>query len=294
MTITRFFKAIPTSPSSGTSSPFPSTSPCPIIHDNIKPSTELNKDEMLNLDLKPDPAERKQISEYSPNLRDRVRRYYIKEGPCQPQRFNAHIGEVNSLHNRCLRDLMNQEQSILTSFDKQSEKAKSEYRLRLTTSIDVARFLIKQGMPFRGHNEGGTSTKRGNFLELLQCAKETMKAIVKEMNGDYFGILVDESKDVSHKEQMSLAIYSLLLERSLSRPQIRRQGYDGASNMQGEINGLKTLILKDTLSAYCVHCFAHQLQLTLVAVAKKHYDVDQFFDIVTNVLNTIGSSFKRR
>ncbi|XP_070041466.1 uncharacterized protein [Nicotiana tomentosiformis] len=168
MTITRFFKAIPTSPSSGTSSPFPSTSPCPIIHDNIKPSTELNKDEMLNLDLKPDPAERKQISEYSPNLRDRVRRYYIKEGPCQPQRFNAHIGEVNSLHNRCLRDLMNQEQSILTSFDKQSEKAKSEYRLRLTTSIDVARFLIKQGMPFRGHNEGGTSTKRENFLELLQ------------------------------------------------------------------------------------------------------------------------------
>nr|XP_009612886.1 zinc finger MYM-type protein 1-like [Nicotiana tomentosiformis] len=114
-------------------------------------------------------------------------------------------------------------------------------------------------------------------------AKETMKAIVKEMNGDYFGILVDESKDVSHKEQMSLVLRYInkegkfierFLKRSLSRPQIRRQGYDGASNMQGEINGLKTLILKDTPSAYCVHCFAHQLQLTLVAVAKKHYDVD--------------------
>ncbi|XP_070032513.1 uncharacterized protein [Nicotiana tomentosiformis] len=39
---------------------------------------------MLNLDFTPDPAERKQISEYSPNLHDRVRRYYIKEGPCQP------------------------------------------------------------------------------------------------------------------------------------------------------------------------------------------------------------------
>ncbi|XP_016468382.2 uncharacterized protein LOC107790921 [Nicotiana tabacum] len=64
--------------------------------------------------------------------------------------------------------------------------------------------------------------------------------------------------------------------------------------MQGEINGLKTLILKDNPSAYCIHCFAHQLQLTLVAVTKKHCDVDQFFDIVANVLNIIGSSFKRR
>ncbi|XP_075086345.1 uncharacterized protein LOC142169049 [Nicotiana tabacum] len=215
-------------------------------------------------------------------------------------------------------------------------------------------------MSFRGHDEGETSTKRGNFIELLQwyadrddevkkvvlqsapqnnmmiapniqkeivnaCAKEIIKAIVEDLNGDYFGILVDESKDVSHKEQMALvlryvnkeeklierflsivhvkkitssslqkAIYDLLLEHSLSPSQIRGQGYDGASNMQGEINGLKTLILKDNPSAYCIHCFAHQLQLTLVAVAKKYCDVDQFFYIVAKVLNIVGSSFKRR
>nr|XP_016499167.1 PREDICTED: zinc finger MYM-type protein 1-like [Nicotiana tabacum] len=257
------------------------------------------------------------------------------------ERLNAHIGEVNSLHNRCfmmMRDLINQEQSILTSFDKQSEKIKSDYRVRLNASIDVAKFLLKQGMSFRGHDEGETSIKRGNFVELLQwyadrddevkkvvlqsapqnnmmiapniqkeivnaCAKEIIKAIVEDLNGEYFGILVDESKDVSHKEQMALVLRYVnkegkLIERflkhSLSPSQIRGQGYDGASNMQGEINGLKTLILKDNPSAYCIHCFAHQLQLTLVAVAKKHYDVDQFFDIVANVLNIIGSSFKRR
>ncbi|XP_015158660.1 uncharacterized protein [Solanum tuberosum] len=38
------------------------------------------------------------------------------------------------------------------------------------------------------------------------CAKETVKAIIEDLNGDYFGILVDESKDVSHKEQMSLVL----------------------------------------------------------------------------------------
>ncbi|XP_016567118.1 zinc finger MYM-type protein 1-like [Capsicum annuum] len=157
------------------------------------------------------------------------------------------------------------------------------------------------------------------------CAKETLKAIVEDLNRDYFGILVDESKNVSHKEQMTLvlryankegklieqflsvihvkdtsarslkdAICSLLLDHNLSSSHIRRKGYDRASNMQRELNGLKTLIMKDTPSVYSVHCFAHQLQLTLVAVAKKHHEVDQFFDMLTNVLNVVGGSFKRR
>nr|XP_016489292.1 PREDICTED: uncharacterized protein LOC107809212 [Nicotiana tabacum] len=64
--------------------------------------------------------------------------------------------------------------------------------------------------------------------------------------------------------------------------------------MQGEINGRKTSIMNDTPSAYCIHCFAHQLQLTLVVVAKKHYETEQFFDILANVLNIVGGSFKCR
>ncbi|XP_075085008.1 uncharacterized protein LOC142168247 [Nicotiana tabacum] len=90
------------------------------------------------------------------------------------------------------------------------------------------------------------------------------------------------------------AIYSLLSDHLLSPSQIRGQGYDGASNMRGEISGLKTLIMKDSSSAYYIHCFAHQLQLTLVAMSKKHLDVEDFFCHVTNVLNVIGVSFKRR
>lgn len=40
--------------------------------------------------------------------------------------------------------------------------------------------------------------------------------------------------------------------------------------MRGEYNGLKALILKDNDCAYFVHWFAHQLQLAVVAVAKKN------------------------
>lgn len=51
--------------------------------------------------------------------------------------------------------------------------------------------------------------------------------------------------------------------------------------------------MQDAASANYIYCFAHQLQLTLVALSKKHSDVNNFFDVVTNLLNTIGASFKR-
>jgi hypothetical protein len=41
------------------------------------------------------------------------------------------------------------------------------------------------------------------------------------------------------------AIYHLLAKQGLSPSRIRGQGYDGASNMQGRLNGLKTLVMED-------------------------------------------------
>jgi hypothetical protein len=74
---------------------------------------------------------------------------------------------------------------------------------------------------------------------------------------------------------------------------LRGQGYDGASNMRGELNGLKTFILNENSFAYYVHCFAHQLQLTLVAVAKNHIQIATFFSLVNSVFNVVGASCKR-
>ena len=55
------------------------------------------------------------------------------------------------------------------------------------------------------------------------------------------------------------SIDSLFARFKLSIKQVRGQGYDGASNMRGEFNGLKSLIMRENSSAYYVHCFAHQL-----------------------------------
>jgi len=48
---------------------------------------------------------------------------------------------------------MNQNQHIKAVICKQSKSVCDIYRRRLTTSIDCIRFLLKQGLTFRGHNE---------------------------------------------------------------------------------------------------------------------------------------------
>ncbi|XP_065626701.1 uncharacterized protein LOC112024303 [Quercus suber] len=214
-------------------------------------------------------------------------------------------------------------------------------------------------LAFRGHDESQGSSDKGNFLELLKflgdhnesinevlqkswkncqlthsdiqkdmvnaIARETSKVIINDLDNGFFSILVNESRDISVKEQMALvlryvnkeriiierflgivhvasttalslkhAIEGLLCEHNLSLSNLRGQGYDGASNMQGDINGLKTFILKENKSAFYVHCFAHQLQLTLVAVAKNHTNIAEFFYVVSNLVTIVGGSCKRR
>jgi len=112
--------------------------------------------------------------------------------------------------------------------------------------------------------------------------------IVKER---FVGLVhVKETNSASLKS----AIDALFADLKLSLKQVRGQGYDGASNMRGEFNGLQSLIIKENSSAYYVHCFAHQLQLVLVAIARKHKGVSEFFTMISMLLNVVGGSSKRR
>ncbi|KAL6527404.1 hypothetical protein OROGR_016494 [Orobanche gracilis] len=64
------------------------------------------------------------------------------------------------------------------------------------------------------------------------------------------------------------AICDVLGKYNLHISDMRGQGYDGVGNMCGSWNGLQALFLRDSPSAYYVHCFAHRLQLALVAAAE--------------------------
>ncbi|KAL6659901.1 hypothetical protein ACP70R_002023 [Stipagrostis hirtigluma subsp. patula] len=156
------------------------------------------------------------------------------------------------------------------------------------------------------------------------CAKETTSLIMQDLGEEFFSILADESSDFYHNEQLALclryvdkngrvierflgivhventaaitlrdAIKSLLMKHSLSLSRVRGQGYDGASNMKGHIGGLKKLIMDESPSAYYVHCFAHQLQLTLVAVAKENQACISFFEQLRFLLSIIVISCKK-
>ena len=163
--------------------------------------------------------------------------------------------------------------------------------------------------------------------DIVHCfAEEVIESIIKEVGHGVFCLLVDESADVSDKEQMAIvfrfvdtqgivkerflglthvketsslslksAVDLLFAKHGLSMKKLRGQGYDGTSNMKGEFNGLRALILRECSSAYYVHCFAHQLQLVVVAVAQKHFDVgDFFFDKIAVLLNVVGASCKKK
>ncbi|XP_058725322.1 uncharacterized protein LOC131596620 [Vicia villosa] len=220
---------------------------------------------------------------------------------------------------------MNQNQHIEVVISKQSEQTRDLYRRRLTASLDCLRYLLKQGLAFRGHGESIESSNQGNFLEMLRwyadkkkkvrrvvlenapenlklnsptiqkyiihvASLESKKAIINDLGDELFSILVDESKDISDKEEMANILryvnkYGSIVERflgiahvkpttslslkssindilgknGLTTSRIRGQGYDGASNMQGEFSGLKSLILRESPCAFYVHYFAHQL-----------------------------------
>ncbi|XP_059294682.1 uncharacterized protein LOC132047692 [Lycium ferocissimum] len=155
--------------------------------------------------------------------------------------FNEHIGGPNNVHNQSRRnaeDLIRQKQSIQSVLAKQSDQQKLEYRTRLEAAIDVIRYLLNQGLSFPGHREDESSFNKGNYIELLRwytkrcdniadpfkkapknnhltspyiqrdiitaCKMETVKYIIKDLNDDYFSILVDESRDVSCKSKWLL------------------------------------------------------------------------------------------
>ncbi|XP_072149528.1 uncharacterized protein [Setaria viridis] len=90
------------------------------------------------------------------------------------------------------------------------------------------------------------------------------------------------------------ALDTMLRRYGLSISKIRGQGYDGASNMRGQFHGLQRLVLNENPYAFYIHCFAHQLQLVVVSVAKCCGSTFDFFNYVTSIVNVVSASCKRK
>ncbi|XP_025692337.1 uncharacterized protein [Arachis hypogaea] len=277
--------------------------------------------------------------------------------------FVCYEGSIpNSPYNLCVKscdDLMAQSKHINKVLDRHSDETIANNRLRLKTSINATRWLAFQACAFRGDDESPGSLNRGNFIELIKLlascnqnvhnvvlenalgnaqyispsvqkdilhifARKVRATIREEIGDSKFCIIIDEARDESKREQMSVVlrfvdkhgcvqerffdlihvsdtcsltlkteISSVLSRHNLDIQNLRGQGYDGASNMRGEWNGLHALFLKDCPFAYYIHCLAHRLQLALVSAAKEVCYVHQFFSKLTLIVNVVTVSPKR-
>lgn len=156
---------------------------------------------------------------------------------------------------------------------------------------------------------------------LSVLAGSVLDDIIKEVRvARYYTILVDETKDISKKEQLTLIlryvlkgviherfisyyyceelhaaaltsyIYEVLAKMGLNIADSVSQCYDGASVMSGSLTGVQTRILQDHLRAIYIHCHAHQLNLALVDCCRSLSHASDFFALLESLYVFMSSS----
>ena len=150
-------------------------------------------------------------------------------------------------------DFMKQRTNVGRKLVEVSTEEEKRYEICLTSSLDVARFLISQGDAFHGHDETSSSLNKGNYREMVEwyknkvevvkeayekgskncqmlshhiqkdltkaCAEEVTAVIMDEIRGRKFSVLIDESRDVSIKEQMAV-ILRLVVDTCIFLPRL--------------------------------------------------------------------------
>ena len=162
-----------------------------------------------------------------------------------------------------------------------------------------------------------------NELLFIIGAKIQENIVVKIKESIFFSVLMDETQDVSCKEQATVIIryveqcgkiaeefigfnqaidltgqgLSLLLKNFLKKLGLniwkcRGQGCDGAAAMMGKMKGCATLIQTKFPLAFPVHCFSHRLNLVLSKSCQIR-SICNAFSILSKVCDYIKSSTVR-
>ncbi|KAK8293064.1 hypothetical protein V6Z12_D06G165100 [Gossypium hirsutum] len=258
------------------------------------------EDEALDLsNLEREPGLRKQIYEYPINMRDEIRIAYIKAGPYQhilseylvsnskqhSRYFNHH--DLNNFTVFCLPFFLfnNNPSSCFESIAFTHNGFSNWKKYRCCSMVVISRCA------FRGHDESSGSKNCGNFLELLSLLAsydEKVEDVLKiapqnaKIGDRKFSIIKMANIFRFVDKQGQNVIFNVLLQHSFDIQNIQGQGYDGASNMRGEFNGLQALILNDYRYAFYVHCFAHQM-----------VEVYQLFKDLYDIVNIASASSKQ-
>lgn len=252
------------------------------------------------------------------------------------------------------KDYEKMPKSISASLSSGHEKLIKENREYVKTIGQTLLLTATQNIAQRAHDETHSENK-GNFLsimelvgkhdklverkmtgqrnatylghgtqnEILDCLAEMVrKSIISEVaQSEAFSIMVDETKDISKKEQMSFVVRyyynGSILESFLAfeaaerldaaslsqkitqlmqkygldyRNHLVGQAYDGASVMSGKNTGVQARIKAEAPLAFYVHCNAHCLNLVLVDTVKCLNEADCFFSLLQRLYVFVSGS----
>ncbi len=190
------------------------------------------------------------------------------------------------------------------------------------------RYLLRQGLAVRGHDEDARNYKQLMNLRVSDDVQERSwlarrrnwfshdiqneqmeimaHAVLRKLlcaikSRKYYAISMDETTDISTKEQVSICfrtvddnfeihedfvglyntsatdaatlaaiIKDVLVRFDISIKNCRGQCYDGAANMSGIYTGLATRLLADEPRALNIKCLAHCLNLAVQACTKEN------------------------
>ncbi|XP_028061799.1 zinc finger MYM-type protein 1-like [Camellia sinensis] len=304
----------------------------PQKEDDNSSSAKQSRIEINLTDLLANPGLRPRIMDYNPNDQDQICRAYLQKGPCQPRDQYSVAKEAAFclccyLFKLDIGDEAGGEAFVGLAFHGHDEYEKSSSQGNF---LELLKFLddYNEDVKVVALSNAPQNLKLAApdiQKDIVSVAVfETINVICRELSDALFSILIDEARDISIKQMevviqyvdkigqlierfigiehvantialsLKQAMENLFSRLGLSISRLWGQGYDAASNMQCELNGLKTLILRENPCAYYVYCFSHQLQLALIVVAKNHNQVALLFTLVTNVVNVVRASCKRR
>jgi hypothetical protein len=281
---------------------------------------------------------------------------FCRQGFCQwkkaIQRFRGH--QSSQFHLHCVTALASHKRgySISTAILKGHDEQQAVNRQCLLKIISCIKFLARQGLALRGNEE-----MEGNFYQLLllrsndvpdlfnwlqrskafihkDIQNEFIQLFCRELQHDIvmkvksnsgkYGLLVDETADLSNVEQVSFSVRTvdqnyevdeyllglastakmdaetlfLLIKDILTRVMLpledcRGQGYDGAATMSGSITGVQARVKQCNSSAHYSHCLMHSSALGTRDIVRSSTLLRTTIDLVGEIINFMRGSPKR-
>ncbi|XP_069502344.1 zinc finger MYM-type protein 1-like [Ambystoma mexicanum] len=260
------------------------------------------------------------------------------------ERCNGH--QTSNLHRAAAVVLVSVERgtNVVAALSLGHLKQMRDNRSALLNILTTLLALARQGLAIRGHTDEDSNLNailslRGRDVPELQTwlqrteykwmshdivnemlaimSHNLLRGLMKEIHdAKFFSIILDETADVSIKEQVSVVfriakedlqveeiflgfyqtssttsqtlfaiLKDVLLRFGYDMENCRGQCYDGASNMAGHRHGLQTLVQEVAQRAIYVHCFAHNLNLVVQDAAM---GIAKFRDLLVFVRELIG------